>query len=169
MDLRTDIQSNFDIQAAFAAAPEIYTQEMTRATWEAELLFQREAQELTPGGVGAGGGLRGSISAREPMVLSDTVLGMVGTPLAYAVPVELGSRPHRPPVEPLIDWAQAKLGADPAAAIGIGFAVARKIQKKGTEGAHMFERALDATAPQIGRIYHRAGTRITQRIAGGAG
>lgn len=167
MELRREIKGNIPLQAAFRKAPKIAQEEMTRATWESELLFQREAQEETPAGIGAGGGLRGSISAREPIVLADTVLGMVGSPLNYAVPVEIGSKPHMPPVQPLIDWAEHKLGADPAEAIGIGFAVARKIKKHGTEGVHMFEKALDRTAPQIERIYQRGGQRIVNRMAEG--
>lgn len=165
MDVRLDIPKGKSLQRAFAAAPDITIDELTLATWKGELLFQREAQENTPVGIGGGGGLKGSIYPREPIVLGLTVIGEVGSPLQHAVPVEIGTRPHMPPIQPLADWAEHKFGADPEEALGIAWSVARKIRKKGTEGAHMFERALESTAPQIGVYYGRAGERALQRIA----
>jgi hypothetical protein len=32
------------------------------------------------------------------------VIGVVGSPLAYALPVEIGTRPHFPPVAAILDW-----------------------------------------------------------------
>lgn len=118
-DVRIDIREAAALADAFDKSPKIVTEELTAATWEASLLLEREVKENTPTGVGGGGGLKGSISAREPQVLSDNVIGMVGTPLAHAVPVELGTRPHFPPVQPLADWAEHKLGLSPAEAQGL--------------------------------------------------
>lgn len=155
-----------DLRAAFVMAPEVVRHELTATTWEASLLLQREVQDITPSGVGGGGGLKGSISAREPRVLADNVIGTVATSIAHAIPVELGTRPHFPPVDALVDWVRAKFGARGKEAERIAGAVARKIAVHGTEGAHMFERGFDANAAQVRRMYDRAISRILARIGG---
>lgn len=162
-----DIREAAALAEAWRAAPRLVLGELRKSTLEAELLLEREVKELTPVGVGAGGGLKGSIAAREPRVLAEAVIGEVGTPLIYAVPVELGSRPHFPPVQPLADWAQAKLGVPAAEARGVGFAIARKIARVGTEGAFMFKRAFDANRRQVERIYALGRQRIFERLAAG--
>jgi hypothetical protein len=167
--LRLDIDARavVDLAAAWSAMPARTAQELAAAVWESALLLEREAKENTPVGAGGGGGLKGSIAAREPRRLADTVLGEVGTPLAYALPVELGTRPHFPPVQPLADWAVAKLGVPRDEAQAVGFRIARKIAKRGTEGAFMFTRALAQTTPQIEAICGRALLRLRDALAGG--
>lgn len=164
-DIRIDIHAAAALARAFRESPEIVTEELTRATWEAELLLERETKENTPVGIGGGGGLKGSISAREPVVLADNVIGMVGTPLAHAVPVELGTKPHMPPIQPLADWAQHKLGVSGNEAFRVGRAIAIKISQRGTEGAHMFERAFTANEAQVQTIFGAARERIADRMA----
>lgn len=160
-----DVQQGAAAARGFERAPDILMDELTGATWNSELLLERETKELTPVGVGAGGGLKGSIAAREPQRLADAVIGVVGSPLSYVLPVEFGSRPHFPPVQPLIDWVRVKLGVTEDAE-RIGYAVARKIAVRGTEGAFMFTRALEANRAQIARIYHAAIGRALARIGG---
>ena len=156
------------LSAAWRAAPEIVIEELTKAVMEAELLLWRETVELTPRGVGGGGGLAGSIQARDPVVMSDAVIGTVGTSLDYAVPVETGTRPHMPPIQPLQDWAMHVLGVSSVDAPSVAWAVARKIAARGTEGAHMFERAFTAHRGQVERMLEAAHGRIVRRMAGGA-
>lgn len=153
------------VEQALAGAAEIARAELERAGWEASLLLQREIQELTPSGIGGGGGLKGSIAAQEPVVLGDSVIGIVGTSLAYAVPVEMGTKPHMPPIEPLQDWAKHKLGLSEDEAKGAARAIAMKIKARGTEGAHMFEKAFAANRGQVETIFERAAARIPGRIA----
>lgn len=150
---------------AWREAPEMVEEELVRASWEAELLLERETKELTPVGVHGAGGLRGSISAREPRVLHEAVVGEVGTSLLYAIPVELGTRPHFPPVQPLAEWAEAKLGVPRDESREVGFLIARKISRKGTKGAFMFTRAFEANRAQVERIFAEARTRIAERLA----
>lgn len=164
-DIRIDIHAAAELARAFRESPEIVTEELTRATWESELLLERETKENTPVGIGGGGGLKGSIAARDPIVLADTVIGMVGTPLDYAVPVELGTKPHMPPIQPLADWAEHKLNVEPGRARQVGYLIARKIALKGTQGAHMFERAFTANETQVQMIYAAARGRIAERVA----
>lgn len=166
IELQIDTGDLQGLLKAFKEAPDVAAEEMVRATWEASLLMEREAKENTPTGIGGGGGLKGSISSREPRVLADQVIGELGTPMIYAVPVEEGSKPHFPPIKPLADWAEHKLGLTPAEAQSVGFLIARKIAAHGTKGVKMFERAFDANQHQVQRIYAKARERIANRMRG---
>lgn len=149
-----------DSKAALAALeqyPERFARELTAAMLEAGLLLEREAKEAAPVGVMGAAGYRGSIAAMPPRMDGDTLTGGIGTSCPYAVPVELGTRPHFPPVQPLADWVRAKLGEhDPQAARAIAFCIARKIAAHGTEGQHVFQRALDAAEEGIRAAFDNA-------------
>jgi hypothetical protein len=154
------------LAAAFERAPALTRRHMTAAILEASFLIQREVQERTPT---AHGLLRAGISAREPEVLDDRVIGAVGTSLSYAVPVELGTRPHMPPVAPIRDWVETKLGLSGPQAQGVAWAVARKIAREGTEGAFMFRDGFDAAEPQVRRILAAAVQSILDDLEAGDG
>lgn len=157
-----------ELAAAWRAAPEIAEQELLRACWESAFLLQRETVENTSVGASGGAGLRASISAREPELMGDAIIGAVATSVPYAVPVELGTKPHMPPIAPLAEWARAVLGVAPAEARAVAFRIARKIAKRGTRPQRMFGRAYDANLAQVERIFDAAGQRIAARLAGGA-
>ncbi len=69
----------------------------------------------------------------------------------YAAAVEYGTRPHFPPIAALVPWVKRKFQVkDEAEAESIAFLIARKIAARGTQGHHMFERALaSAQGPVI--------------------
>ena len=102
------------------------------------------------------------------MVLGRRILGVVGTPIRYAWPVELGRRPggRMPPVEPIADWAVAQLGIEREEARGVAFAIARKIAREGTEGAGMFRAGLEAAEPEMTAALRRGVARIASWLAG---
>ena len=81
------------------------------------------------------------------------------------MPVELGTKPHYPPVAPIADWAVSKLGVSHQEAQGVAHAVARKIAAEGTEGAHMFSEGFKAVRPRVLKLLERAGARIVARLA----
>ncbi len=165
LEIRLKLPHAAAVLAAFKTAPEIVEDELGKATWEGTLLVQREVVERTPRGVGAGGGLAGSIQARDPEIAPGRVRGEIGTAMSYALPVELGTRPHFPPLEPLQLWAEHKLGLTEAEAESAAYAIARKIQREGTDGARMFHEGLAATEEQLQAIYGRAFERIVERVA----
>ncbi len=138
-------------------APEIAHQEMRVSLKEALLFLEREVKERTPVGVGGSAGLRGSISHSMRGSNAETVRGRVFSPLRHAIPVEMGTDPH--PVsaegrESIRDWVEKKLGIPESESKQVAFLVARKIAKKGTEGAHMFENALsDNTSEVMSMLY----------------
>ena len=166
MKIEIDARDIGNLVDAWEVAPELVRNELTAATYEAELLLEREIKEDTP--VGATGLLRQSIHSEAPVALSNTVIGVVGTASMHALPVELGTRPHFPPIEPLIDWVQAKLDIrDEEQAEGVALAIARKIAVRGTLGVGMFHRNFHQLRPQIDRMYKHARARIAEGLTGG--
>lgn len=160
----TRITSTFPvIDAALAALPDIMLEEMLPAVVESQLLLQREVSERTP--TSGAGTLRESIGAMPVTFSRDAVVGEVGTALHYAQPVELGSRPHFPPIEPLAEWVGRKLGKKGEEGRGIAFAIARKIAKHGTAPRHMFRDGLAATQTQIHEILSAAAERGLRRVS----
>ncbi len=163
MKIQIDLQGWNELEAAWQRAPDIVREELTAATWEAELLFEGEVKDLTP--TGATDLLRASIAAQPPQALADQVIGVVGTALDYALPVELGSKPHFPPVEALEDWVKKRLGVPDKDAHRVAFLVARKIAAHGTPAVGMFHRGFNKARGDAVRIYEGARNRIAQRLA----
>ena len=161
-----DIQGWAELDAAWRKAPEIVREELTRSMWQAEMLLQRETQELTPVGIGGAGGLRGSIHAREPEVLANAVIGVTGTSLNYAQAVELGTKPHWAPIEPLIDWVRHRLGYTGKEAEAVARRVQLGIAHHGTPAVGMFHRAFNANRTQVAMMFGAARDRIATRLAG---
>ncbi|MCU7841893.1 MAG: HK97 gp10 family phage protein [Candidatus Thiodiazotropha sp. (ex Troendleina suluensis)] len=154
------------LDEAWEQVPELVRDELAEATWEAEALLLREIKEDTP--VGATSSLRQSIHAEVPVVHHDTVEGVVGTSSLHALPVELGTRPHFPPVKPLIDWVQAKLDIrDRREAAAVAMKIFWKIANKGTKGHHMFSKNFHELKPTIEQIYGRAHQNIVEGLAHG--
>ena len=164
MPVKIELAGFAELNAAWAKAPDIVREEMTAAMWESEFLIEREVKEKTPVGVGGGGGLRGSIAAQSPEVSSDIVLGVVGTSMAHAIPVEIGTKPHFPPIQPLEDWVIAKLGVPEKEAHGVAFLVARKIAARGTLAIGMFHRTFSANQAKVEQIFSGARQRIAERL-----
>lgn len=157
--------------AAFLqTAPAIARQEMKTSMTEALLLLEREIKDDTPVGVGGGGGLRGSITHDLRGVTLDDLQGRVFSPLKYALPVEHGTKPHwvgREGMKSLQDWVERKLGVSPDESESVAYLVARKIARKGTKGAHMFENNLSEHARQVVGILGAAVERIIAQLSKG--
>lgn len=159
--IELDVSQAKRIAKAFQLAPEIAKQELDAGLTEALLLLEREVKDATA--TGATGLLRGSIT-HQLLGERQSVLGKVFSPLSYALPVELGTRPHFPPLEALTDWVHAKFDLPRAQAKNVAFLVARKIAKKGTEGHHMFRDTLNDNAAQVMKILDAAVERMFVRI-----
>jgi hypothetical protein len=163
-----DVSEVLDFAILLQRAPEIVRPELHRAALEGSLLLERAVKDLTPVGIGGGGGLRGSIAAQPTAQLGEEVIGVVGTAMAYAVPVELGTRPHFPPIQPLKDWVRLKLDIrDDDEAEGVAWAIARKIAVHGTEGVHMFRDAFEQNRRQVVGMFEAAHGRIVAKLAAG--
>lgn len=141
-----------------------YTDQVLRETMtEATLLVQREWRENTPR---ASGLTAGSI-ASDVASLPAGVLGVVSSSQPSALFLELGTRPHMPPVEAIEPWVREVLGvSDPKDVKRAAFLVARKIARKGTPAQHPMARAVQSTEGQVVAMFERAAAKVVAHLAG---
>ncbi len=114
---------------------------------EALKFLEGKIKEETP----VGGGpihLRDTIFSKvSPW--GQSMWGMISTPAVYGESVEMGTKPHFPPVEPIRHWVEKKLGYDEKEAKSIAFLIARAISKRGTQGAKMFTKSFERHESQV--------------------
>ena len=116
------------------------------------ILLEGRAKQLTPVDTGR---LRASITHKvEPF------RAWVGTNVTYAPFVELGSRPHWPPLAAMQPWARRH--GFPAGRQG-AFLVARAIARRGTRARRMFGRAVEQTRNKIVHMWRRDVARDIER------
>lgn len=163
MELRIDVPSAQAISAAYLQAPAMVLDELTTAMELAVSYLQRETQDRTPTAAGI---LRDSfVTQVGTLAQLGAVFGRVSSPLTYAVPVELGTRPHYPPLEPLINWVEQKLDlyGDEAEAAARG--IQRKIGQRGSIGHGMAHFALRDGRETVLAEFAEAAQRIKARLA----
>lgn len=97
------------------------------------------------------------------------VLGVVGSASPVAAFVELGTRPHMPPIAALQPWVSEVLGIrEPKNNRRVAYLVARKIARVGTPAQRPFARALEMAQPQIAQAFEDAAGQIADYLAGGS-
>lgn len=123
---------------------------MVLAMRNATMMISRSAKINAPVDTGR---LRASIT---PSVEStaDSIKGIVGSNVKYAPYVELGTRPHWPPIGALETWARSH-GTS-------AFLVARAIARRGTKAVKFLQRAFEENAPRIVRMIDLAVKKITE-------
>lgn len=72
----------------------------------------------------------------------------------YPIVVEYGSKPHRPPLKPLITWAYYKFGVPMQVAVGIAEYVREVITERGTRPQYLFRSVAEELAKKyaVGKI-----------------
>lgn len=152
------------LQRGLAQAPDATQRELLAAMTQGTLLVEREVKDGMPR---VSGMTAASISS-DAFSSAVGVIGTVGSSQPSALFVELGTKPHMPPVAALIPWVRAVLGVSEKRAPSVAFLVARKIARKGTKAQKHFERAALATEGQVLRLFEDAAGRVADRLAGGA-
>jgi hypothetical protein len=142
--------------------PDISHQVRTEIVTEALALLQRDTVLGTPEGASA-------FHLREQWFTSldygEPVKGLLGNVVIYAKPVEYGTKPHMPPVAPLIPWVNTVLNiTDPQEAKAVAWAIAFKIKRKGTDGAHMLEKAWAKDKSYIENLLRHIPEEIINRL-----
>lgn len=140
---------------ALDALPSTSHRHLMAGVLQVQLLLEREAKETAPRASGMFGQ---SITSQPLEIAGGAIIGAVGTSIAYALPLEHGSKAHMPPVQPLVSWVRVRFNVKPAQALPIAWAIARKIAKKGTPAKKVFTNALAKHQAQIERI-------LTQSLA----
>lgn len=158
-------QALHTLARAWREAPELAQAELLATMTQATMLYEREVKEAMPRG--ATGLTAGSITS-DVFSTPAGVLGVTGSSQPAALFVELGTRPHMPPVAALVPWVRNVLGVDAKRAPSVAFLIARKIAAKGTPAQRPFAKTLQRLEGQIGRMFEAAAGRLADRMAGGA-
>lgn len=167
MEIRISVPEAERITGAYARAPAMVLDELETTMGSVVEYLRRETAEGTPT---AAGTLRSAwITSVDVIAQLDAVFGRITNPLPYALPVELGTRPHFPPIEPLINWVEQKLGLYGEEAEGAARGIQRKIGRVGSIGHGMAHFALRDARATIELEFADCAQRITQRLAGMAG
>jgi len=130
---------------------------------EALLLLERAIKLKTPEGAGPMH-IRDTIFQKTGM-RGESVWGMIGTPAVYGESLEYGTKPHFPPVDPIQHWVEKKLGISGGATHSVAFLIARAISRRGTKGAHMFEKGTEEQEAAVIRILEQIPEDIVRRLS----
>lgn len=149
------------LQRGFARAPEFTRERLLDAMTEATLYLEREVKDAFP----AVSGLTRASITRDAFSTPAGVLGVVGSASPAVAAVELGTRPHMPPVAAILLWVQDKFGLAGEDAERMAWGVARKIKAHGTKGQGHFQRTLAAGTGTLTSIFQGAVQDIAQHLA----
>jgi len=155
------------LEALTKKYPEASRQARIGRLAEALLLLEREVKEHTPYGAGPVH-LKDTIFADPPFVRGQAVVGILGTPAVYAEPVELGSKAHFPPVDPLEFWVEKVLGLQGKEARAVAWAIAVTISKRGSRPRHMFKGGLDENRAKVESILDHIPADIVRLVEAGS-
>lgn len=135
---------------ALRIARELSGAPMVRAMGDATLIVTRDAKRFARVDMGR---WRASITP-EVRVVSEQVVGVVGSNLANAPYAHEDTRAHFPPISALVGWARRHhLNA---------YLVARAISRRGTKGDQAIYRGLQQNEAKIVALFNRAVKRITR-------
>ena len=167
-NIRLDAHEVAQLARAWQQAPQVVNDELRAAMYLSTGILHAETVDQTPVGAsgGSGAGLAGSISYSVSSAAT-MVTGLVSTPNPYAIPVELGTKPHTPPLAPIQSWVEARLGIREEQAEAVAQRIVWKIKAKGTKGHFMFRNALERLTPDIEGAFRTALSRILQRLERG--
>lgn len=163
MNITLDASDFAHLADYWAKAPDITRTRLMQAMTASDALLQATLKQELPRGAGGAAGLAGSI-ATEEHALDDAVIGMVTTPKDYAQYVEVGTRPHAPPVQPLIDWVKVKLGLLDKSARSAAFAIRNAIAKRGTKPNPVWQRTWREKQAQVREYFDAAMAAIARDL-----
>lgn len=156
MQLSMSLDGFERLQRAFMHAPDFVSRELTAWATAQGLHLQAEVQKRTPKDTGL---LQKSISSHIEPAGRLGVSAIIGTPLNYALPVELGSKPH--------DILPKNGKALHFMMRGIPV-FAKVIHHPGSKGAFMFQKSFDANIAQIQDDFYKFVDYVIAKIASGA-
>lgn len=165
MDVKVIPGSFAQLPAALALAPGYTVRRLTMTMHAVVQRLQGGVVERTPA---AHGTLRQSVFG-EVQAFPDGlgVEGVVGAGAGYAPYVELGTRPHMPPLAPLVDWVEVKLGLRGKEALRAARAIRWSIFQRGTLAIGMFHLTLRDQLPEIEASFDRAMIDINAHLLDG--
>lgn len=157
MESRIQTEGN-GLTAALDRFPSALRRAVERGLRRATALLERAVETNIRSPLGskppavAFGTLANSVTSRVGEEAGQAVGSVFLAPPAdvYGLFVEVGTRPHRPPVQALLPWVQLQFGlSDPKRIRAVAWAVATGIARRGTRGHFMFARALQENEDQV--------------------
>lgn len=151
-------------KAAIQVVRDLHGPPMVRAMTQATLLVVRTARQVAKRDTG-----RYAASIMPEIVTSGTTVeGWVGSNLAYAPFVVLDTKPHWPPLAPILEWVRrnrlaGKYSVRSRRRLGrratreredlrVAWAIRRKIARVGTKGDQSLIRGITENSEQIVRL-----------------
>lgn len=163
MEVRVQLDNAAVITRAFAQAPAMVLDELETTVGSLMAYLHRETAENTPTAAGL---LRQAwITRVDVLAQLDAVFGRLTNPLPYALPVEVGTKPHWAPLAPLINWAEQKLHLAGDEAEAAARSIQRKIASRGTLARGMAHFALADARGTIEAEFADCAQRIKARLA----
>jgi len=145
MPIDVEVQGLIETQRKLEqVVADIHGTPIVNAMKDATLLVQRGAKINAPVDTGR---LRASITP-EIRTMGNEVQGVVGSNVAYAPFMELGTRPHWPPIAALEVWAQ-RHGTT-------AYLVARAIARKGMKAREFLKKAFEDAKDRIYARFDKA-------------
>lgn len=138
MEIRVKVKGANELARNLSNAKGQFPVFMRRALTKSVIKLQKEAKHEAKGSRDTGTLIRN---------IKRSVKGLRGEVVSgakHSVFVEEGTRPHMPPIAPLEAWAARKLGSP-----GLGFVIARKIAREGTEAQPFMQPAVDSSENAI--------------------
>lgn len=149
-------------------APKMVMAELSLTLASASAMLENKIVTQLPRG--ATSHLAQSVTTIGPITTHATAETMTGSSLIYAAPVELGTKPHFPPIAPLEDWVQAVLGIEDEMEINkVATLIAIKISKKGTKGNFAYKNTFEQSQSAIDAQFKELLISIKNKISGQTG
>lgn len=142
-----------DIPEGLEHGDVVLSEEINKGLRDASLTVEGAAKSLAP--MMTGNLKRTIVSAVVP--LGGTPTGIVAAQAGYAPYVEYGTRPHKPPFEPIRRWASAN-GANP-------WAIWNAIAKRGTRPHPFMEPAAEASRDSVLERLQKAMDAVLKRMS----
>lgn len=137
---------------------------------EALLLLEATIKHLTPQGAGLLGHIRDTIFQKVNFYGESVwgTVGMGGQAFVYGEPLEYGTNPHPVSEEgqkSIRLWVEKKLHLSGKEARSAAFCIARAIGKRGTKGAHMFEKGFEMREAKVKEILEKIPEDIVKAVS----
>lgn len=180
--INLDLTKLVELSEELKASPEQLNKTITEMLSEIVLYLERQVVRLmNAAGLRDQGtlvdGVTGDVVPIE-VGMTEGFVGVEGLASTYVWPIELGSKPHWPPIEELKGWIQRKgikinnkngeeLSLDSAA-----FVIGRSIHEHGTiqrfnyGGAEMFHHAMDQSEVEVNGIVDRYIEQFVEKLGG---
>lgn len=164
IEIEIDVSQVLQLAKKYDLAKGIVTKETLRTMHKAIAVIKPNVKRYTP--VGATGelhqGVEGIITTARDIV--EGRVTVVGTAAGYVEPVEFGSVPHWPPVEPIRLWVRRVKGTPPEEVPRVAFLVSRKISRIGTPAFKMFQQGWAESEPKVMSMFNVLTYKIVEGI-----